>query len=169
MQNSSSYGAVMARGGLQQAPAPLAMSLMKMGGGHSGSQQHQGTHSASNKHHIGFKVDRGANQAFKSGGPIRATGAALENMDKADMIHASSAHYDKGPGKSSHTPGSLGSSKMPQRPGSSKPPQKGNLLDNDPSFSNRRPDSPSQQKKPGQAQKHSVINKGRLRSASPNT
>ena len=57
---------------------------------------------------------------------------------------------------------------MPQRPGSSKPPQKGNLLDNDPSFSHKRPDSPSQ-KKQGQNVKHVAVNKGRLRSASPNT
>lgn len=124
--------------------------------------------SASNNKYIGFKTDRVPNQTFKSGGPIRATGAALENMDKTDIIHSSGAQFEKHQNKQTHTPGSLGSSKMPQRPGSSKPPQKGNLLDNDPSFSSKRPESPSQ-KKPGQHAKHVVVNKGRLRSASPNT
>lgn len=84
------------------------------------------------------------------------------------MIHASGPQFEKHQSKQSLTPGSVGSSKMPQRPGSSKPPQKGSLLDNDPSFSSKRPDSPSQ-KKQGQQTKHMVVNKGRLRSASPNT
>ena len=50
-----------------------------------------GPAAANNKHHIGFKTDRVPNQTFKSGGPIRATGAALENMDKTDIIHSSGA------------------------------------------------------------------------------
>lgn len=118
MSNSNSYGAVMARGA-HQAPGPLAMSIMKMG---SGSQQLHGSSASSNKHHIGFKSDRVPNQTFKSGGPIRATGAALENMDKIDFNNSSSAQFEKHQNKQLHTAGSLGSSKMPQRPGSSKPP-----------------------------------------------
>lgn len=134
-----------------------------------GQQQLSGPSSSSNnKHHIGFKTDRVPNQTFKSGGPIRATGAALENMGQIDVLHSQGGQFEKHQSKQNIMPPSIGSSKMPQRPGSSKPPQKQNLLDNDPSFSSKRPESPSQ-KKQGQQSKHVAINKGRLRSASPNT
>ena len=86
MSNSNSYGAVMARGGhSQQTTGSLGMSMMRMA---NGQQQMHGS-GAQNKHQIGFKSDRAPNQTFKSGGPIRATGAALENMDKSDIINSS--------------------------------------------------------------------------------
>ena len=92
MQSSSSYGAVMARGNLQQAPGPLSMGVNKI---RNGPQQVHGSSASSNKHHIGFKTDRVPNQTFKSGGPIRATGAALENMEKMDILDVGGAQFEK--------------------------------------------------------------------------
>ena len=64
------------------------MSIMKIGQGALSMGGQTKDSSAQSKHQIGFgKSERISNQTFKSGGPIRATGAILESMDKS--IHTS--------------------------------------------------------------------------------
>ena len=77
------------------------------------------------RHHIGFKERQ--NQSFKAGGPIRATGAIY------DRINRDNNSFNSTYNREINTPANgIQSSKMPQRPGSSKPVQKGSsMLDND--------------------------------------
>lgn len=84
------------------------------------------------KHQIGFKLKQPSHEkgGFKAGGPIRATGAAIEKMD--NLIQTSGNTFSNTQSsfkQQSYTPSNLSSSKMPQRPGSSKPIQKGQLLE----------------------------------------
>jgi len=71
---------------------------------------------------IGFKSKMTSNERnnFKAGGPIRATGAAIEKMD--NLIQTStSANTFANTIKQTYTPSAIGSNKMPPRPSSSKP------------------------------------------------
>ena len=81
--------------------------------------------SVATKHQIGIKTSKqnnagDRNMTFKSGGPIRATGAVIEKME--NLINTGNSFSNTHASlKQSNTPQVLGPNKMPQRPGSSKP------------------------------------------------
>lgn len=75
------------------------------------------------KNQIAFKSKTSAGERtaqFKAGGPIRATGAAIEKMDNLIQTNNNTFSNTQSSFKNSHTPQGLGG-KMPARPGSSKP------------------------------------------------
>ena len=118
----------------------------------------------STKQHLAFKsakqLSGERNQGFKAGGPIRATGAAIQQME---IIQPGGFSNTQSSFKQVNTP--QVASKMPQRPGSSKPIQKGGLLSQLETDKLKRPDSSK-----NKTAKINLIGKqSRMRSASPNT